>query len=148
MFPTYGKWVGFSLAAFVGLALLATEACTSSSGSGGAGGGTGGGGAAATLNGCDEATTTVSPGDVGISFPMTAAPAQYSPACVKIHKGAKVTWNGAFSSHPLTPEGTGNPIFATSAGTTASFTFANEGAFGYHCSFHPTSMLGAVFVVP
>jgi plastocyanin len=58
-----------------------------------------------------------------------------------------VTWNGTFADHPLTPDGTG-PIVTTSTGTTASFTFATAGSFGFHCAVHPTMMLGAIFVVP
>jgi plastocyanin len=119
----------------------AVSACGSSSG-----GGTGG--ASGEVNGCDPSSTTVSAGDVSISFPTTAAPAQYSPACVKVHEGAKVTWSGAFADHPLTPDGTDNPITATASGTTVSFTFADEGSFGFHCAVHPSLMLGAVFVVP
>jgi plastocyanin len=100
------------------------------------------------VNGCDPTTTAVSAGDVSISFPTTAAPAQYSPACVTVHEGSMVTWNGAFADHPLTPNDTGGPIVATATGTTASFTFATAGSFGFHCALHPTLMLGAVFVVP
>jgi plastocyanin len=109
---------------------------------------TGTGGASGVVNGCDPSSTTVSAGDVSISFPTTAAPAQYAPACVKVHEGSMVTWTGSFADHPLTPDGTGNPIMSTSTGTTVSFTFSAAGSFGFHCAAHPSSMLGAVFVVP
>jgi plastocyanin len=100
------------------------------------------------VNGCDPSTTTVSSGNVTITFPMAAAPMQYSPACVKVHMGSTVTWNGSFTNHPLTPDGTGNPIPSTSAGTTpVTVTFPTAGSYGFHCQFH-ASMLGAVFVVP
>ena len=105
------------------------------------------GGASGVVNGCDPSTTAVSAGDVTITFPTGVAPAQYSPACVTVHEGATVTWSGAFADHPLTPDGSG-PITATSTGTTAAFTFPAAGSFGFHCSLHPTVMLGAVFVVP
>jgi plastocyanin len=131
------------LSCFAGAVAIAACGSTTTGGTTGAGGG-----ASGLVNGCDPSTTTVSTGDVTITFPMGAAPAQYSPACVTVHEGSTVTWTGAFADHPLTPVGSGNPIMSTNTGTTASFTFAAAGSFGFHCAIHPTLMLGAVFVVP
>jgi plastocyanin len=98
------------------------------------------------VNGCDPNATTLTTGNATMSFPTTAAPMQYAPNCVKIKAGSMVTWNGDFSMHPLAPEGTGNPIMATSTGMTASFTFTTAGTYGFHCMFHPTVMNGAIIV--
>ena len=100
------------------------------------------------VNGCDPATAEDHTADsnVTITFPTGAAPAQYSPACIKISANATVTFSGGFSHHPLQPDGTGNPITATNTGTSAQFTFANAGSYGFHCQFHPSVMLGAVYV--
>ncbi len=132
--------------AVMGVGVVGIAACGGSSATGGSAGSTGAGGGG--VEGCDEASTAVSAGDVTINFPTGATPAQYSPACVKVHKGAKVTWKGAFASHPLTPDDTGGAIKTTSAGTAATFTFSTEGEFGYHCAVHPSLMRGAIFVVP
>jgi plastocyanin len=99
------------------------------------------------VNGCDPATTTVSTGDVTVTFPGSGATFLYTPSCIKVHAGATVTWNGDLASHPLEPDGSGNPIVSTSSGTSVTFTFPTDGSFGFHCAFHST-MLGAVFVVP
>jgi plastocyanin len=100
------------------------------------------------VNGCDPAATTETTGDATITFTTGTAPMQYAPACVKIKAGSKVTWNGAFNFHPLTPDDATSPIVYQNTGTTATFTFPSTGAFGYHCDVHPSAMLGAVFVDP
>jgi plastocyanin len=64
----------------------------------------------------------------------------YAPRCLKIKAGQKVTWNGDFSSHPLTAAGCnppgGDAIPATSTGTTTSVTFATKGTYGFYCMNH------------
>ena len=57
---------------------------------------------------------------------------------------------GSFADHPLAASGgtTPSPITATSTGATVSFTMANVGTYGFHCTAHPTTMFGAVRVVP
>lgn len=103
------------------------------------------------INGCDPALTPVSAGGVTIQFPMDATVQQYSPACVTVHVGAKVTWEGSFMNHPLAPgpQGTlNNPILLTSTGLSATFTFPMTGSFGFQSAADPTMMQGAVFVVP
>jgi plastocyanin len=83
-----------------------------------------------------------------ITFPTGATPAQYSPPCITIGVGQMVTWNGAFSSHPLVQFG-GDPtmwIQPTSTGTSISFGFPVGGTYGFECSAHPSVMKGAIFV--
>jgi plastocyanin len=107
-----------------------------------------GGDAAAPVNGCTTFTDFTADGGT-ITFPTSAAPAQYSPNCVAIKLHQSVTWTGSFTSHPLVAKGgdTPNPITTTSSGTTKSFTFDNAGTFGFGCQIHP-SMQGAVQVSP
>lgn len=65
----------------------------------------------------------------------------YSPKCISVKTGTMVTWMGDFTSHPLRPSTrgtTGNPIMATSSGTTATFTFGSVGFFPWFCNFHGT----------
>jgi plastocyanin len=83
-----------------------------------------------------------------ITFPSVAAPAQYSTPCFTIAVGQSVTWNGDFSSHPLSQVG-GDPsmwITTTSSGTTATFAFPVGGTYGFECLVHPSLMKGAIFV--
>ena len=105
--------------------------------------------AAAPVNGCTTYEDDTAAGAT-VNGPTTAAPAQYSPACVHIKVGQSVTFNSSFSAHPLAAFGgdTGNPIQTTSTGTTASFTFSQAGTFGFHCQAHPATMQGAVEVTP
>lgn len=105
--------------------------------------------AAAPVNGCTTFTDQTANGGT-ITGPMNATPAQYSPNCVHIKVGQKVTWNVDLTSHPLGAAGgdTPTPITTTSTGTTVSFTFPNAGTFGFHCNVHPTIMFGAVQVTP
>jgi plastocyanin len=136
----------FAVACVAGVAFAA--ACGGGGGTGGSGSGNGGAkgtstGSGGMVNGCDPGTTMLTTGDATITFPTTAAPMQYSPNCVKIKAGSKVTWNGDFTMHPLT--GT-SPIMDTMIGMSASFTFPSAGTFAFNCQFHPTIMLGAVIV--
>jgi len=112
-------------------------------------------GSTATLfNGCNGSTTLVSSAGVTIEFPMTATPLQYSPACVSVHAGQMVTFTGNFVTYPLSPgpavdpNSPANPIMFTNTGTTMTFTFPTAGMFGFYTTADPTTMLGAVFVVP
>jgi plastocyanin len=110
-----------------------------------------GGDAAAAINGCTT-FTDMTTGAATITGPTGALPSQYTPNCVHIKVGQSVTWNAAFANHPLVPTpgvgDTGNPITATSTGTTVSFTFPAAGTFAYNCGIHTTTMLGAVEVTP
>jgi plastocyanin len=63
----------------------------------------------------------------------------YSPKCLSVKTGTTVTWMGDFTSHPLRPSTrgtTGNPIMATSSGTSTSFTFGAVGFFPWFCLNH------------
>jgi plastocyanin len=116
-------------------------------GAGGSGGGTGGaGGSGGSFSGgmfmpispCNgesmymEATTVMFPG----------SGAQYLPNCVKVHRGASVTFSGTdFVIHPLTPGTRGtspNPIPMTSTGTMVTVTFPDLGFFPFYCKTHGT----------
>ncbi|MDB4937717.1 MAG: hypothetical protein JWP87_4689, partial [Labilithrix sp.] len=75
-----------------------------------------------------------------ITFPTGGAPAQYTNHCVKVKVGAKVTWAGSFTRHPLEPKGgdAPNPIPSVNAdpdGGAVSVTFTTKGTFGYQCNF-------------
>lgn len=101
-----------------------------------------------TIGGDYTATT---PPDV--TFPTGGAPAQYEPRCLKVKKGAVVTFKGKFVYHPL--EGNGGdsptPIPTQStdvAGNALQVTMDREGTFGFQCTYHPTTMFGAIRVVP
>lgn len=86
-----------------------------------------------------------------ITFPRTAAPAQYTNRCVKVKVGSDITFSGDFSLHPLEPAGgdTPSPIVRKSAGTDdLTFKVPTAGTFGYQCELHPGSMNGAIQVVP
>lgn len=92
-------------------------------------------------------------GTVEITFPTASAPAQYTNHCVTIKAGSSVTFTGSFLNHPLEPAGGDepNPITKTDADQPDNklvVTFPNAGSFGYRCEFHPTSMYGAIRVVP
>src|SRR5262249_25971428 len=104
-------------------------------------------------NGCDPSTAEDHTMDstVTITFPVGSTLA-YSPPCIKVKTGTKLTFQGDFSNHPLnggtscTTDAT-SPFTTTSTGTTASFTLANAGTFGWFCESHCSlGMQGAAFV--
>jgi plastocyanin len=112
-----------------------------------------GGGSSDAVNGCstaDFAAHDLSAQSASrvITFPTTAAPAQYQPACVTIAVGQSLTFNGSFTNHPLVQAGGDPSVFinSTSSGTTATFGFPVGGTYGFQCSNHPSVMKGAVFV--
>jgi plastocyanin len=108
------------------------------------------------LNGCATFTDLSAPSaDRTILFPAFA----YTPNCIEVAAGQMVTWNGTFMFHPLrpgrapsrpatdTPSSDSTPIIATDSGTTASFTFATPGDYGFYCNVHQSSgMYGVVRV--
>lgn len=119
--------------------------------SGGADGGkdsgaadTGGGDAGFSLNGCTDSTFM---DNTGGNATLTWDQSQSFPMCITIAAGARVTWNGPLSVHPLAAFGGDmpSPIMTTSSGTTATFTFASPGNFGFHCQVH-SSMKGVIRV--
>ncbi len=110
------------------------------------------------VNGCDlSKISTFGPSTVAFGGALGLT---YSPACIKVHAGTMVTFNGSFAGHPLVagevvggskvPGATTGPFGAgTSTGTTAAYTMSTTGTFPYYCDFHALSgMTGTVFVVP
>jgi plastocyanin len=142
----------------------ATAGSTGSTGSGGAAtgsgsssSGTGGSTTSTAVNGCTAAAATDMTGmtAVTINFGGATLGDKYSPDCIKVTAGTKVTFAGDFTVHPLvagdappaTPDTTG-PITATSTGMSATFTMTPAGTYGYYCSVHVASagMEGAIIV--
>jgi plastocyanin len=130
---------------------------TGGSGTGGGGGSGGAGGAGpAVTNGCTDLTATDQTGkaDVTITKGMGF---NFTPPCVKVSAGTKVTFTLDFTLHPLvggtvvgitkTPD-PNSPIKATSVGSTVTFTMPDPGTFGFYCAMHAPAMAGAVYVVP
>ncbi|MDB4940839.1 MAG: hypothetical protein JWP97_373 [Labilithrix sp.] len=97
-----------------------------------------------------DATDHTMTSGVDITFPTTAAPAQYGQHCAKVKVGQHVGFYGDFSMHPLEPNGGDTPTFITakSTGTTLDLTATAVGTYGFQCSSHPGTMFGAVQVVP
>ncbi len=95
---------------------------------------------------------------VAITFPTTAAAAQYNPNCIRITAGTTVTFSGNFNLHPLTrvpATQTTSPIpvvtlVEVDGGPVGDvpITFPNPGTFDYECGVHPGSMFGGVEIVP
>jgi plastocyanin len=154
-----------SLLVFVGACAAGSTGSETSEGAGG------GGGASAAMeedvhdasrviNGCTRARATNITGraNVTIHFPSPATSLRYSPACVRVSKGTKITWAGDFSVHPLqagkvnpnteaVTVNTNGPIHQTTSGTRATFRFNSAGTFGYFCERHfRLGMKGAVYV--
>jgi plastocyanin len=91
--------------------------------------------------------------NVDVTFPVGPAPAQYTNRCAKVKVGSTVTFKGSFANHPLESRGgdVPTPIALQSSdvdGGALVVTMAAKGTYGYECMFHPTSMLGAIQVVP
>ncbi len=143
----------------VALAALGAGCGNSKSSGSGGGNGTGGGGMEQTVNSCSASTAKDETGssDVTVKFGGTTPGLAYSPACIKIKKGGKVTFAGDFSLHPLAagsidassmmhPDSS-SPIKSTSTGMSKTFTFPDSGTFGYFCENHfSVGMDGAVVV--
>jgi plastocyanin len=131
-----------------GLALMSILAFAAGCGGGGGSANDDGGGGS-PICGCTEAAAEdhTAETSVTVAFGGTHGLA-YSPKCILVAPGTAVSFEGEFSTHPLSAtEGTGNPITHTTSGTTASFTFTAAGAFGYQCDVHFASgMCGAIFV--
>jgi plastocyanin len=108
------------------------------------------------LNGCDPVTALDKTGQANVAIAFGGALGDsYSPSCIKVSVGTKVTFNGDFSSHPfqggdvdaVPPAATTGPFAAgVSSGMTATFTMSSAGSFGFYCQFHEPSMAGTVFV--
>ena len=70
--------------------------------------------------------------------------------CMKVKVGEQVTWSGDFAAHPIAPLGGDLPtmIPAKTSGTVNVAIFTTPGTYGYYCTNHPATMLGAIYVVP
>lgn len=119
-------------------------------GAGGSGGGDPG------LNGCVQATADDLTGMATATIQFVGL--SYSPPCIRVKAGTKVTFEGNFAGHPLeggtvingvpTPDAM-SPITKTNTGMSATFTLMNAGDVPYYCTFHAASgMKGAIFVEP
>lgn len=119
-------------------------------GAGGSGGGDPG------LNGCVQATADDMTGMATATIQFAGL--SYSPPCIRVKAGTKVTFEGNFAGHPLeggavingvpTPDAN-SPITKTNTGMSATFTLMNAGDVPYYCTFHAASgMKGAIFVEP
>lgn len=107
-----------------------------------------------TINDCTAGAAEDQTGkaDVTITFTSFA----YTPACVKVSAGTKVTFSGDFASHPLVggevSGGTkfpdpASPFTMTNTGMMVDFTLASAGTFPYYCDFHTgQKMYGVVYV--
>ncbi|HEY6549526.1 MAG TPA: plastocyanin/azurin family copper-binding protein [Vicinamibacteria bacterium] len=73
----------------------------------------------------------------------------YSPNPMTVQVGQQVRWRNTDNlSHTATQNGSGfNTGLIAPGGTSAPITFNTPGAFGYHCTPHP-SMVGTINVVP
>ncbi len=147
-----------------GMGGMAGSTSSSSSGMGGGGGmagsggmgGMGGGSSEAAINGCKQSSADdyTAMNMVTIQF----AGLSYSPKCIRIKSGTKVTFEGNFGSHPLEGGTVANgiptsdptsPITKTISGMSVMFTLNDPGVVPYFCTFHAAAnMTGAIFVEP
>jgi plastocyanin len=82
----------------------------------------------------------------------------YAPRCLRVPKGAQVTFSGSFTVHPISP-GTrpqattagspNNPIPQTQTGTSITVQFPAAGTYPFFCQEHyAAGMSGVVEVTP
>ncbi len=115
---------------------------------------------AVTLNGCTvegfvDRTAVDAERIVGFGGERGSGGFSFAPKCMTIAVGQQVTFEGAFSTHPLTPGvpgdtrggSSGNPIRLTSSGTTVTVTFPRAGVFPYVCGMHGFLGMNGVVVV-
>jgi plastocyanin len=76
------------------------------------------------------------------------APTTFLPAVVTVVRGQSVVWtNGDVIGHTTTSDTKGIWDSQTvPPGQTFSFTFTTAGTYTYHCTIHPTLMIGTVVV--
>ncbi len=93
-----------------------------------------------TNTGCSTFTDMTGMSAVTIDVGKTGL--TFSPKCVKVSKGTKVTFSSTvgFESHPLRSAcGPSSVIKNTDTGTSVEFTMGAEGDYGYYCNFHGAS---------
>ena len=73
----------------------------------------------------------------------------YAPANLTVLLNDVVTWQGTFSSHPLssTSVPTGAATFSNTSGTTFSYTATEAGIYTYQCDFHAAGGMVGTFTV-
>jgi plastocyanin len=101
----------------------------------------------ATVNGCTTFTDLTGMANPAVAFVAYS----YTPKCAQIRVGQSVTFSGTFSFHPLFQTcGPALSIAHTSSGSTATFSFADTGLYGYWCENHHATqnMVGALNVIP
>jgi plastocyanin len=121
-------------------------------GSTGTAGGSGGSVAFTAVDPCP----TEADYDAGTAISFPSGGLNYSPKCLKVSRGATVTFSGTFSSHPLRKSAmrgntTSNPIVDTDTGTSTTVTFPASGFYAYYCLYHGLdssgdNMAGVVWV--
>lgn len=137
---------------------MGTSTSSSSSGMGGgmASSSSSSSGGGMLVNGCDMATAKNETANAAVTIKFGVAGFTYDPPCIRVKKGTKVTFEGAFLSHPLVggtttagmppvPDPT-SPIQPTKSGTSATFTMDTVGIFPYYCEYHIPNMAGVVYV--
>lgn len=110
---------------------------------------------AVLLAGCGGLNLTSSNGGGGGggSTPATAIAVHdnaYTPNVITIKVGTKVNWtNNGPSSHTVTSDSIGFDSGSLAAPNGLfQVTFTTPGTYTYHCSFHATTMLGSITVLP
>jgi plastocyanin len=124
------------------------DASGSAGASGSGGGGSGGGGSGAvfvSINPCTAASVYVT----GMTTIQATDTFEYSPACLKVTAGTKVTIQ-ASDTHPLSGLATGsanNPIPTGGKTVDQMVTFTAPGFYPFHCDVHAAiGMKGVVWV--
>jgi plastocyanin len=107
------------------------------------------------INECDPVIAEDHTGQANVV--VNFAGQMYTPSCLRVSVGTKLTFNGSFPTHPMIggevknhveiPANSGPFIPLTNMGTTKDFTMSQAGTFGFYCIPHGQSgMVGAVFV--
>lgn len=124
--------------------------------------------AVATVNGCTgadfaENDRTAESAERIIRAPDDATPAQFSPHCMRVRVGQTITWTGELKSYSISYKlvSTTNGGFSNSAGPTKFVIGDEDGGdtketaeasepmtISFTVADHPTTMFGAVDVVP
>lgn len=104
----------------------------------------------------DTASGTPAPKPAATSATKAAKPAraakitiagfEYRPGTIAVKTGTRITWTDSDSAnHSVTADDGSFDVGNIAGGARGSHTFANAGAFAYHCTYHP-NMHGRVVV--
>jgi plastocyanin len=120
-------------------------------GGGGGGGGYGGGGGGTTTS-TVQAIACPASGTTDVSIVSMTAPG-FNPSSISVPVNTTVKWTNNDATMTLhTVTGTTVPVNGAfdsgqmSFGNSVCFKFTSAGTFNYHCSNHPTTMIGVVTV--